>query len=183
MKQPHKFYKVIGIAGPAQCGKDTAANHIINTTNQYVKASFAGPLKEMLAIGLNLTHSQLYGDDKETVDVRYGCTARHMMQTLGTEWGRDLIAQDIWVNAMRERVKSAPYSLIIPDVRFESEADFIREHGLLIHIQGRGRVIPADHQSEIGVAYVEHEDIRIRNNSSLECYFAILDDIIKELLT
>ena len=88
-----KMPLVIGIAGPARCGKDTAADFIIEEHPQYVKASFADPLKDMLRVGLGLNAAQLYGNDKEGVDHRYECSPRHIMQTLGTEWGRQLIHQ------------------------------------------------------------------------------------------
>ena len=57
-------------------------------------------------------------------------TIRRAMQTLGTEWGRNLIGQDIWVNALERRIKSTGASVIlIPDVRFDSEAEMIFKNG------------------------------------------------------
>lgn len=144
---------LIGIAGPAGAGKDELANLLImRLFGNGVKLSFASPLKTMLEKGLGLSKGQLYGPLKADIDERYGTTPRHLMQTLGTEWGRNLIAPDLWLNAMGYRVDSLPHGIIpvIPDVRFEDEAAWVRERGKLIHITGRGG-IPGDHVSERGV--------------------------------
>jgi hypothetical protein len=163
------MYKVIGITGPARVGKDTAADHIIkNIGYVYSKTSFADPIKTMLGEGLGLTPHQLFGDEKERIDSRYGCSARHMMQTLGTEWGRKLIDQNIWVHALKARIENIGGNWLVPDVRFESEADMIRENGILIHIFGKKK-IGSDHISESGI-YFKEGDICIQNDGTLDEY-------------
>lgn len=136
---------VIGLAGPAGVGKSAAADYLVECVPQYDRASFADPLKAMLAEGLQLTADQLYGGAKQQVDSRYECTPRHIMQTLGTEWGRRLIHPDVWVLAMAGRV--AGRRVIIDDVRFPNEAAFVRERGVLVHLEGRGGIEGA-HVSE-----------------------------------
>lgn len=156
---------VIGIAGPARCGKDTTAGYIVELFPQFDKMSFADPIKDMLRIGLGLSYEQLFGGiEKEQNDERYECSPRHLMQTLGTEWGRQMIHGDIWVNAMASRVDG--HNVIIPDVRFDNEADFIRERGVLVHIVGRGG-IGGDHKSESGVA-IKDGDLLLKNDGSVE---------------
>lgn len=141
---------LIGIAGPAGAGKDELADMLLAVVPGSAKRPFAEPLKTMLEKGLGLTQRQLYGDLKADTDERYGTTPRHMMQTLGTEWGRNLIAPDLWLSAMANRVSECDGLVVIPDVRFEDEAAWVRERGKLIHITGRGG-IPGDHVSERGV--------------------------------
>jgi len=164
--------RVIGIAGPARSGKDTAADYLIEQHPQYHKASFADPIKDMLRVGLGLTDEQLYGDQKEIVDERYGCSPRHIMQTLGTEWGRTYICDDLWVRTMRARIELAP--VIIPDIRFENEAAFVREHGVLLHVTGRARTIDSGHQSEWLIEPVG-DDIIVTNDSTLEAFHKQLE--------
>lgn len=174
-------YEIIGISGPARVGKDTAADFIRGKMPIYEIASFADPIKEMLRVGLGLTASQLYGQDKQKVDDRYGCTPRKLMQTLGTEWGREMIDQNIWVNAMKAHIElyDDPH-FIIPDVRFESEADMIREKGILIHIHGMN-VIDNAHISEQGVK-LNREDIIVNNNGTLDEYYLKLDKMLRKRL-
>lgn len=127
---------LIGIAGPARSGKDTVANYICSYYQGFVKLSFATPLKFMLEKGLGFTEEQLHGGDKEKIDPRFGKSPRYIMQTLGTEWGRDLIHPDIWVICLEAFLRK---NTVIADVRFDNEANFIREKGgLLIHVE-RGR--------------------------------------------
>jgi len=165
---------VIGIAGPARCGKDTTADLLLKRCPTYRKASFADPIKEMLKTGLGLTDDQLWGDNKEEIDPRYSVSPRYMMQTLGTEWGRLLINSEIWVIAMEKQICNG---MIIPDVRFENEAAFIRKWGTLIHITGRGG-IEGEHASESGVPFCPG-DIIIYNGGTVED----LEAQLKEAMT
>ena len=168
--------QVIGIAGPAGVGKDTAADYLVGQLPEYRKVAFADPLKDMLRTGLSLTEAQLYGSDKEVVDERYGCSPRHIMQTLGTEWGHQHIHPDVWVKAMAARIGKAD-NVVICDVRFQNEAEFVRERGVLIHLSGRGG-IGAAHQSELGLEAMPG-DITIANDGDLkQLYGALYDAII-----
>ena len=134
----------------------------------------------MLRVGLGLSESQLHGNQKGELDERYGCSPRHLMQTLGTEWGRDLIDQNIWVNAMRSHMEQTEEFVIIPDVRFESEAEMIREEGILIHVIGPNK-IKSSHKSESGI-YLKEGDIKILNQGSLDEYYLKLEKLVRKHL-
>lgn len=160
--------RLIGIAGQARAGKDTLASHILcNLGGDWSRSSFADPLKEMLtAIGVDCSD-----DAKAVVDDSYGVTPRHMMQTLGTEWGRHMIDGDIWVKAFARL--NAGKCVIVPDVRFENEAALVREHGVLIHLVGRGG-IEGNHVSETPIAF-KPGDIVIDNSRDLTWLHAQVD--------
>ena len=180
-------YKIIGITGPAGSGKDTAADYLLQRLpHGYRKRSFAQPIKEMVQTGLNLSTEQVYGSDKDIVDERYGITPRRMLQTLGTEWGRELVHPDVWVKAM-EAVNAVPGygELVIPDVRFKNEAEFVRANGKLIHIVGRNEndLImndDNDHISEAGIEILP-DDIVIRNEDLIETFYDYISEAIKYL--
>lgn len=163
---------VIGLAGPARVGKDTAADYLIGRLPHYGKASFADPIKAMLAEGLGLDCNQLHGDRKGEADPRYECTPRHIMQTLGTEWGRQLIHPDVWVRAMAPRVKGR--RVIIADVRFPNEAAFVRERGVLVHLEGRGG-IEGGHRSEQPLERLPG-DLVVRNDGDTSELYGRLSD-------
>lgn len=172
-------FKIIGISGAAQCGKDTAADHMLSKRPAYQKTSFADPIKSMLHTAFDLDNAHLYGSLKDVVDDRLGCTPRHMMQTLGTEWGRKCINNDIWVIAMQTHLEKLGGTFIIPDIRFENEADFIRKHGTMIHIRGRDdNIDETEHVSESGVN-VGSLDYIITNDKDLGFY---LDEVFGTLL-
>ena len=167
----NKKIKVLGITGPTHCGKDTAADYLLkHLPHGWTKASFADPIKQM-GYALGLTHDQLYGDLKDVVAPAFGCTPRKILQTLGTEWGRELIHPDIWVRAMVFKLQClSDGGFVMPDVRFENEANFVREHGVLIHITGRfdnGDSQVEQHVSEAGIK-LEPGDIPVRNDGSIE---------------
>lgn len=120
---------IIGITGKAGVGKSTIANILVKDYG-YICAPFAGPLKDMLS-AIGLTHDELYGDKKEVVNSNYGVTPRHMMQTLGTEWGRDIIGQHIWVEAWRRSLyrKYQNHNIVVDDIRFPNEVAAVRSLG------------------------------------------------------
>lgn len=170
--------RLIGIAGPARAGKDTLASYMLdNLDGVWLRSSFADPIKEMLrAIGVDCSD-----DKKAVVSDDYGVTPRHMMQTLGTEWGRHMIDGDIWVKAFARL--NAGKCVIVPDVRFENEVELVREHGVLIHLVGRGG-IEGNHVSENPIDFKEG-DIVIDNSRDLAWLHgqvdgnAVLGDFIK----
>ena len=55
--------------------------------------------------------------------------------------------------------------VIVPDVRFENEAALVREHGVLIHLVGRGG-IEGNHVSENAIEF-KPGDIVIDNSRDL----------------
>jgi hypothetical protein len=132
--------KLIGITGPARAGKDTFSVYLDQALwvkeKHFSVMALATPLKKMLSGGLGLTFDQLHGKDKETVDPRYGKTPRQLMQTLGTEWGRNMVHNDIWLNIAANH---GQFDTIITDIRYENEAAYVRERGVLIHIQRLSR--------------------------------------------
>lgn len=119
---------VIAIMGRAGSGKTTIAKHL-ELNHGYVRASFAEILKDMLQ-KLGLSREEIYGLLKEEpCSLLLGHTPRHAMQTLGTEWGRDLIHQDLWANAWKvraARLLALGHKVVCDDCRYENETKFIR---------------------------------------------------------
>ena len=149
---PHSV--VIGLAGPKGSGKSTIAGALAKGAAPHARRlRFADGLKRML-LALGLTAEQIDGPDKDKpCDLLGGCTPRHAMQTLGTEWGRDMIASNLWVNAcMQQIVASNALVHVIDDVRFANEAEAIRKRGgVVIEVVRLGHVYNPEHTSEIGL--------------------------------
>lgn len=130
--------KVIGITGRKRAGKDTMAGIIKDhAKGEVVTYAFADPVYAMLEKFLN-GFPMVPGTgevDKNAVVYPYGVTMRHMLQTLGTEWGRDCIHPDIWVMKanhffdMYDSSTNTPEYFVFTDVRFNNEAKFVRDIG------------------------------------------------------
>lgn len=172
--------RLIGIAGPARAGKDTLASYLLdNLSDDWSRSSFAGPIKAMIEV----ITGEVKDEDKDKVDPRFGVTVRYLYQTIGTDWGRDMVGGDIWVGAFSRL--NAGEQLVVPDVRFENEAGLVREHGVLIHLVGRGG-IEGNHVSENAIEF-KPGDIVIDNSRDLAWLHgqvdgnAVLGDFIAEV--
>ena len=156
---------VIGLTGKARSGKDTVGTMLSNLLpSSFVQYSFASPMKAMLLVGLGLRDKE---DDK--AQELYGCTYRHLAQTLGTEWGRTLIHSDLWVKALETSIRTNASNAVITDVRFANEAAFVRRHGVLIHVTRPDQedIVESNHISEAGITPLIGTDLRIINDGSL----------------
>lgn len=120
----------IGLAGRKHSGKSEVAKilgqHFQKSGVPVQVLSFASPLKCMLET-LGIPKEAIYGKDKEKPLEGYGgITGRHLMVTLGTEWGRKLVHQDIWIFALAQKAKNLEGIIVIDDVRFESELHWLQ---------------------------------------------------------
>lgn len=124
----------IGIAGAKRAGKDTLARGLAEALAPIPVDSFAAPIRRFVADLLGWSLEELE-QRKEDV-VMPGVTPRRMMQTLGTEWGRNLVDPELWVASAFAR---NPTGAILSDVRFRDEARAIRDdHGVVIRVSRPG---------------------------------------------
>jgi hypothetical protein len=165
---------LIGLTGRAGSGKDTVAR-ILHDQHDFARVAIAGPLRDML-IALGVPHTAL--DDraaKERVLPGFGVTPRAMMQTLGTEWGRTL-DPDWWLDrgprSLRARLTELlrfSARIVVTDVRFANEAQWIRHRGgALWHLRRPDADnVHAIHPSEHGLVPLIGDSILI-NDQGLE---------------
>jgi hypothetical protein len=130
---PTKHPALLGLVGRKGSGKDTAAELLLAQGYQNVK--FAGALKEMIrtllayqGVDESTIERMVEGDLKEVAtDYLGGHTPRFAMQTLGTEWGRDLIGKNFWVGTAMRRAEGRPS--VVTDVRFPNEVAAVENAG------------------------------------------------------
>jgi len=158
---------LIGIAGRARSGKDTVANFIIAAIGGY-RYGFADPIRAMLVpLGVDMSDPYWQARKEEPIPA-LGVSPRRMMQTLGTEWGRQLIHPDLWLLMAHQRLLQSGPGMVIPDVRFENEAAWIRKHGgRIIHVIRPDVNAVEAHASEDGIE-VQDTDVRLFNSGTLE---------------
>ena len=177
---------LIGLAGLARSGKTTAAMHLASTHN-FQAYAFADPLREGLMTILNLTERDFDDEHKEQPVGWLGRSARELMQSLGTEWGRDQIHPDLWVWLAEQNLEllgqdnDAASGFVISDLRFENEAAFVREKGgLVIHLLREDAPDVNSHISESGIAILDN-DLVLHNDESIEELTGQLDEIFTAL--
>lgn len=119
---------IIGLSGYARSGKDTVAELLVLNYG-FKRMSFADGIRDTL-IALNpILHDGMRLN--ETVKM-YGWEVakakdevRRLLQVMGTEVGRGLIHEDIWVWRLFNKIKDGE-RIVIPDVRFPNEAAMIK---------------------------------------------------------
>ena len=139
-------------------GDSQSSRPAVHLLTEGVVSPLASPLKDMLRT-LGVPERCLTGstEDKEaSLDLLCGRSARYAMQTLRTEWGREQIHRELWLRAWHRQAQRAndnyPHSLIIvDDVRFADEADYLRALGAVAVRLFRGAMVFAGgHASESG---------------------------------
>jgi len=156
---------IIGIVGLKGCGKSLVAG-FLQSQYEFARLSFATPIKRMCEV--IAPPNYLYGDKKEEVIPWLGVTGRHIMQTLGTDWGRKMVSDTIWTAALvnSEAFLKMP-RIVVDDVRFLNEAAALREKGGKIWRVTRPGLLPDGHASEQEGLAIK-ADMEIINNGSVE---------------
>lgn len=168
--------KLIGLTAKAGAGKDTAASGLTN----FHQMAFAKPLKDSIKILYDLTDEQLHGNLKEVIDPRWKMSPRQIMQELGDYCRKNDV--DFFVTHMKSRIEKAEkedHSIVITDVRYDSEAKLIKElGGEIIKIErrlsdpkGQKKLFTStthtDHSSEQGISQ-KYITYTVENNGTIE---------------
>lgn len=127
---------LLGFHGPFGSGKDTLAKAILKAAflPDTCRLKFADTMYDMAAnVDPAFSRDMKHSDKNAYVldDPGLG-TRRNFLEKLGTEFGRDCIASDIWLRLMAHRIialRRVHPILVVSDVRFENEAALIRDLG------------------------------------------------------
>lgn len=172
---------IIALSGYAQSGKDSAARTLIEDFN-FHRYAFADRLREVL-YALN---PQVYAGDEgfnfggciplqELVDMEGWDVAkteytdvRRLLRAMGTEAGRKILGEDVWVNATFNLIVTDSAPVVITDCRFPNEAQRVKDHGGYVVRIRRNGVGPAnDHPSETSLDDWPF-DFSLNNNGTIE---------------
>lgn len=184
---------IIGLCGSKGSGKDTFANYLLNNDN-YIKISFADYIKSALSVLFDWDASDFNQCNKEKDDDYWGVSPRTMLQQIGTEFFRDhcqnIISPDF--NLYNGKNHKASFhikrlnkditklyninnktNIVISDIRFQDEIDYIKcLGGIIIKINRHDSIKNSysNHASESQIDNLKNIDIVIENNHDINHY-------------
>lgn len=190
--------QIVGLSGYARSGKDEAAKVLVEEFG-FQRISFADKLREFLyalnpiiEIGVNGEYIRLrevidhFGWDGYK-DTPYVTEIRPLLQRLGTEAGRTVLWDSIWIDAaFAGLAKDGKY--VIADARFPNEAQAVAERGgKLVRIEraGNGPALLPDgsvHSSETSLDDWSFEFV-LENNGTLEEFHNKIRGLYNDLCT
>lgn len=206
---------LVGLVGVKRSGKSTVAK-ILQTKYKFANLAFADPLKRMLlaAFPLLITVDMLWGDNKDDLylslfnDVKR-LTLRNVLQMLGTDFFRDQVNRQIWVQytlheAEQLMTKGGLYqptqgyqkmsthfaaamgnetrSVVVSDCRFLNEAQAIKDKGGIIIKINRDTALVDSHISENEMKEIPF-DYQIDNNGSLKDLNESVEQVVNVMLS
>jgi hypothetical protein len=142
---------IVGISGFIGCGKSTVAQWLTNDYN-FRKDSFATSLKDACAMMFDWPRDMIEGDTKESREWREqvdtwwagklgipNFSPRLALQLVGTDSLRNHFNEGIWFLTLENRVRKNPdQHVVISDVRFPNEIEFIKNQGGILLKVNRG---------------------------------------------
>lgn len=181
---------IIGLTGYAQSGKDTLGTEL--TKRHLVQTmSFAATLKRfayavnpMIEIpgGLAVRYAAVVdklGLDRAKTEIP---DIRRLLQRIGTEGGRELLGEDVWVTPVIEAALASPVPVVITDVRFANEAAAVKAAGgMVIRIARPGTGPVNGHASDAGVGDLD-VDAEVANDGSVRhLYRSAMDAVLDHM--
>jgi hypothetical protein len=190
-----------------RCGKTTIAQHL-EIHHGYISTSFAAPMRRMTYALLRYadadggaphesaaegsefvgTPGLLHLQDKEAPieSLPYRPSMRHLMRTLGTEWGRQCIGPGFWTQLWERHVHKLldnSETVVVDDLRFPEEYDAVRQMGGEIWRISRPGFddVPAERHASDGRLMGEHYrwDRIVHNDQSREALLQYVDQLLR----
>lgn len=175
---------VIGLAGPIGSGKDTVAEFIANVYDDAQSYALAEP---MANVAEYITGEEFWlfreQDSKKEISETMGITRRDVMRKIG-QGVKDMFGEKVWLNRMAAKIEQEnPAIAVVSDVRFDFEAEWVRHHGVMIHLIREDNPLAdqmSSHVSDAGVTRVDG-DYMLRNDYSKELLGAAVMEILHDL--
>jgi hypothetical protein len=171
--------KYIGIAGFAGSGKDTAADAISSIFPQAKSHFLATPLKNTVSDLFMIPSHHMYDrTKKEEINKEWGKSPRQIMQDFGMmirqNFGDDFWIKrlDITLGYLYSKEHEQDNIIVVPDIRFQNEIDWIYSKGGILLVIQRDSIEPMDHPSErINILNLKEEQTHyIQNNSTISAF-------------
>lgn len=186
---------LIALTGRARSGKDTASD-LISCRYGLEKYSVAGPLKDLVGAYMGRPFDKncydlpiifparpneegflIAWDDweltefcsgeralallKALISSKIGITPRQLLQQYGTDVCRNQINKNIWASRIPNN------GVVVPDIRFDNEAEFIKSNGgVIVEVKRPVLIKDSAHASEAGIS-ADYIDYYLSNTTTL----------------
>lgn len=174
--------KLIGLAGKAGAGKDTVADYLWEK-EEAIKIAFADALRAAACSIFGLGSCNFTDRGLKEAEVEYwGMSPRRMLQLLGTEATKPVFGDDIWLKRWflsYSAVRDTDH-VVVPDVRFDVEAEALRSlGGRIIHIVRPGFGLGGDSAAHVSEAGIEpgDGDFYLLNDGTVHDLYLKVDQI------
>ncbi len=181
--RPH----LIALVGTDGAGKSTVAGHL-EMEHAFEQVALADPIFAMvLALFNEAGVESCWATErafKEQPTPVLGISYRRLAQTLGTEWGRDILGADIWLKVLCRKIAVAQQHqahVVVSDVRFPNEAAALDELGaVLVRVDRPNLPGVEPHQSEAWITHLPYQH-RLVNDGSLANLYDQVDLLVHQL--
>lgn len=174
---------LIGLCGPAGAGKDTVGDYLCEQF-AFQGLALAEPICNMLyALFADAGVPSCWMTERALKEkpTSLGYSYRQLAQSLGTEWGREQLDGDMWLRIAQRKARQVMDmgdSVVVTDIRFANEADWIRASGGHLVRVSRASVEPVRaHASEAGAASLQ-ADHELINNGSMSTLYEQIDRLM-----
>lgn len=161
--------RLVGLCGAAGVGKSTVSNMLEALCGAH-QLALADPIVNMLhsllsdaGVGGEWIIERSLKEQPSSIGYSY----RHLAQTLGTEWGRNMLDPGIWLRVAQARAAQAHalgHHVVISDVRYPNEAEWMASLGGTLvrvmrpHVRGVRSHSSELHADDLPVAHVLSND-------------------------
>lgn len=185
--------RLISFSGALRSGKDAAADYLVGHFD-FVKMGMSDVLNDVMMVlnpwtDLDYERPRRYA---EVVQI-YGYTeakkdpeVRRLLQVLGTEIGRNMLGENIWVDSMANRIRTAlgeGEDVVVTGVRFPNELQMIRSlGGKPVWINRPSEQAAPEHAAHASERSLDatHFAIQINNIGTLEDLYEDVENMLED---
>ena len=199
---------IIGVSGKIGSGKDTfaelLAEQLVGKVERHALADKLRLITEIVSgVKMTTTHEinkpfcneiRNYTQDQKNIVIKqFNKTIGETLQLVGTDLFRDNYDTDIWVKSffneeLDEKLNNGKI-IVVPDVRFINEADYIiQEGGYLIRLEGdpmgvrENSLRDLNHISETNLdGYTKFDKVIYNDKKDINVLKSIVNNLIIEL--
>lgn len=191
---------ILGIMGKKRSGKDTFAARLV-AEHGFTRLSLADPLREMAKaldpivdwVGDDVridpvSLTEVLGPDDDWEVAKELPEVRRLLQHLGTDAVRGVLGNNTWVDHLADRAAAVPGPVVVPDVRFPDEADFIKAvGGELVRVVRPGLIVAGGGQAEQHISETALDDrvpdYYVRNDADIDELHTRADGVARVALS